>query len=125
MNPFMGSPAHFAQSLLQHQQNQQNLHNQQSQESNSNKSNEEGMIDQNSMKHGADLLASLGFPPFKMPRLDLDNQPEEEEEEEIVDMENRSENEEREFGEIDQEDNENEIELNEKWVFLKYGWMVI
>jgi acetyl esterase/lipase len=69
MNPFLPSPAHFAQSLMQQQQQHQE--------------NEES----NRQKHGADLLASLGLPPFKMPRLDTDLNGRVEEEEKRMDEE--------------------------------------
>lgn len=64
MNPFLPSPAHF--SFMQQQKEENGVSK--SEESN---------------KHGADLLASLGLPPFKMPRLDtnLNGRSEEREEE--------------------------------------------
>jgi hypothetical protein len=75
MNPFLPSPAHFAQ-LMQQQKRRE--------ESEPTRSNE---AEQSSLKHRSDLLASLGLPSFKIPRLESDtsvneSQLNEEEEEE-------------------------------------------
>lgn len=57
INPFMSNPAQFAQSLMQQSQK---------------KFEDEKRKGESEQSNGSDLLASLGFPPFKMPRLDTD-----------------------------------------------------